>query len=66
MFPNLQAEQARKNMSDKDVANYLGINRCTYGQKKKSGRFLASECNKLCLLFNCDFRYLFEDSSKTA
>lgn len=67
MFPNLQAEQARKKMTNQQVANYLGISRRTYEQKKQSGRFLAIECNYLCTLFQCEFAYLFAvDTQKTA
>ena len=47
MFPNLQAEQARKKMTNQQVANYLGISRRSYEQKKQSGRFIAMECNCL-------------------
>lgn len=59
MFPNLQAEQARNKMTNQQVADYLGISRRTYEQKKTSGRFVVSECNRLCVLFKCDFPYLF-------
>ena len=51
MFPNLQAEQARKKMTNQQVANYLGISRRSYEQKKQSGRFIAMECNCLWAIF---------------
>lgn len=63
MFPNLDAEQARKRMTDQDVANELGMKRAAYGRKKQTGRFLVDECLSLCRLFNCSFEYLF---SRTA
>lgn len=59
MFPNLRAEQARANMSNQKVADYLGMSRVTYESKKKSGRFNVDESRRLCELFNCDFDYLF-------
>ncbi len=59
MFPNLQAEQARAGLTNQQVADYMGINRRTYEQKKQSGRFVVSECLALCTLFECDFPYLF-------
>ena len=65
MYDNLQAEQARRKMTNQDVANYLGISRNTYEQKKRSGRFIPSECIKLCELFDCAFEYLFETDQKT-
>jgi DNA-binding XRE family transcriptional regulator len=59
MFPNLNAEQARYDMTNAQVAESLGLNRNTYEQKKKSGRFIASECLLLCRLFHCSLDYLF-------
>lgn len=59
MYNNLEAEQARNKMTNQDVANYLGLSRNTYEQKKRSGRFIPAECIKLCDLFNCAFDYLF-------
>lgn len=60
MFKNLQAEQARKGMTNQQVANSIGINRNTYESKKKSGRFTVKECQRLCLLFQSSFEYLFD------
>lgn len=62
-YPNLKAEQARKNMTNQQVADYLGISRVTYESKKKSGRFYTTEIIKLCKLFNCEFSYLFNSES---
>ena len=59
-YPNLNTEQARNNMTNAQTAAAIGINRITYQGKKKSGRFYASECQKLCKLFNCSFDYLFK------
>lgn len=63
MFPNLQAEQARRKLTNQQVANYLNISRVTYEQKKKSGRFVVNECNRLCTLFGCEFAYLFDTAN---
>ena len=60
LYPNLNAEQARLNLTNSQTADALGISRVTYQSKKKSGRFYASECQKLCKLFNCSFDYLFK------
>lgn len=35
MFKNLEAEQARKNMTNQKVADYLGISRPSYERKKR-------------------------------
>lgn len=59
MFPNLKAEQARKNMTNQQVAEYLGVCRKTYENKLKHGNFFVEEGRRLCKLFGCDFYYLF-------
>lgn len=60
MFRNLDAEQARKAMSNSDVASILHISRVSYENKKKSGKFTTSEAKLLCYLFDSSFDYLFE------
>lgn len=37
MFPNLNTEQTRKNMTDTNVANLIGLKRATYGRKNRQG-----------------------------
>ena len=59
MFPNLQAEQKRMNLTNQQVADKIGMSRVTYESKKKSGCFVASDCAKLCRLFHSTFEYLF-------
>ncbi len=60
MFRNLEAEQHRAGMSNKDVAEYLHITRVTYEAKKKTGKFTRDEIVSLLALFKCKFEYLFE------
>lgn len=62
MFPNLNAEQARWGHSNESTAQKLGLNRTTYENKKRTGRFSIAEINHLCELYNCDYDYLFADS----
>ena len=62
MFPNINAEQARLGKSNSDVANFLGISRSTYENKKKNGKFNRVECVKLIELFGRSFDYLFSDT----
>lgn len=66
MFRNLDAEQARKRLTNSDVAKVLGVSRVTYERKKKNGEFTASEIRKLLILFSCTFEYLFEPDDETA
>lgn len=39
MFRNLEAEQARLGLSNESMAEYLGISRVAYENKKKTGKF---------------------------
>lgn len=59
MFRNLEAEQARLNLTNVEVANMLGMSRNTYEQKKKTGKFNRPEIVALLTLFNAEFEYLF-------
>ena len=59
MYANLAAEQAKRGMTDNEVAEKIGICRATYAQQKKLGRFRVKEATKLCKLFDCSFEYLF-------
>ena len=63
MFPNLNAEQARNNMTNQQVADKLGICRHSYESKKKSGKFVVDEVVKLCKMFDVEFNYLFDTTS---
>jgi len=60
MFRNLNAEQARKGMTNSDAAALIGLSRISYENKKKSGKFTVIEAKKLCEHFGCSFEYLFE------
>ena len=60
MFRNLEAEQARFNFTNQQMAEKLGMSRVSYENKKKSGKFTALEAKKLCKLFKVKFDYLFE------
>ena len=66
MLPNLDAEQARKRMSNQTVAEYLELSRVSYESKKKTGRFVVKEIKALCDLFGCTFDYLFATEETTA
>lgn len=59
MFRNLDAEQARKGLTNSDVAEMLQISRVSYENKKKSGKFTTFEIKTLCKIFNSKFDYLF-------
>jgi len=61
MLKNLNAEQARKGMTDQQVADYIKISRVSYGVKKRTGKFIVPECAALCSLFKVNFEYLFAE-----
>lgn len=61
MYPNLNAEQARFGHSNQKVAEYLGISRRSFENKKEKATFKVTECQKLCLLYECKFEYLFDN-----
>lgn len=64
MYRNIEAEQARKKLTNADVAEYLGIARGSYERKKRNGYFTTIEAKLLMRLFNCPFDYLFEASDE--
>ena len=64
MYKNIDAEQARNGHTNTDVANYLGISRQAFENKKKTGKFNANECKKLCILYRKSFEYLFESEEE--
>jgi DNA-binding XRE family transcriptional regulator len=59
MFPNLEAEQRRKNLNNADMAKLLGVSRNSFETKKKTGKFWREEIIKLCGFFDKGFEYLF-------
>lgn len=59
MFKNLAAEQARKGLTNQQVAEIIGISRNSYESKKKTGKFYVKEIVVLCTFFEQNFEYLF-------
>lgn len=52
-------------MTNTEVAEYLGISRATYENKKKDGKFTRPEVIKLLRLFSFKFEYLFDTETGT-
>ena len=59
MYANLLGQKAYFHLTDEDMGNIIGVNRSTYSQKIRSGRFWPSECQAFCRYFNKSFDYLF-------
>lgn len=62
MYPNLNAEMARRDISQQKMAEILGMTLATFNNKL-SGKvdFKLSEINIICKFFGCTFEYLFEE-----
>lgn len=61
VFPNLEAEKARNDITDDDIAMQLGMSRNTFAKKKNEKRLSISEIRVILSLFNATFEYLFYD-----
>lgn len=59
MCKKLKAKQAYFGMTNKRIADELGIGVNTYIFKKRTGKFFLGEILKLMELFNCSFEELF-------
>ena len=59
IYPNLFTEQAKRSMTDVEVAEKIGISTRTYSRKKQIGGFKGEEITALCKLFNGKYEYLF-------
>lgn len=64
MFCNLEAERARKRMTQRDMCDLLGITRSSYWRKTRSGMFTLDEVRKLCEYFDKPFEYLFAEGEE--
>lgn len=60
LFRNLEAEQARNGLNNKEAADILGLSRVSYEKKKKLGSFTLTEAKKLAARFGVSVDYLFE------
>lgn len=58
MFPNLDAEQGRKKISNTALAEMLGVDRKTLGTWKKKGSIPADALLALSKIFDCSIDYL--------
>ena len=59
MFRNLEAEQKRYGYTNANMAEFLGVSRVTYENKKRTGMFNRPQIETLLRLFDCKFEYLF-------
>ena len=60
-FRNLKSEQIRAGLTNKQVAEYLGISANAYMFKNRTGKFFLEEIRALMELFGCSFEYLFKE-----
>ena len=59
MLTGLKAEQARAGLTNREVADALGIAVNTYILKKRTGKFYLEEIQAWMDLFECSFETLF-------
>lgn len=62
MFKNLKKEQEKSNLTNKQIADKLGISVNAYMWKKRTSKFFYHEICILLELFDCSFEYLFDES----
>ena len=59
MLTGLRGERARAGLTNREVADALGIAVNTYILKKRTGKFYLEEIQALMDLFECSFETLF-------
>lgn len=57
-YPNIAAEQARKGMSEEQLAVHLGISRKTLYNWKAEGKIPQNKLEEMATLFGCSIDYL--------
>ena len=63
-FPNIAAERAKRQMSQDDLANKLGVTRKTLYNWEQKGKIPASEVLKMAELFDCSADYLLQTEAE--
>ncbi len=58
MYPNIEAERARKGMTKEELANALGVDRKTLRKWVNGGRIPAAKLSEMADLFKCSTDYL--------
>lgn len=58
VYPNIEAERARKQMSQEELSNYLGIERKSYYNWLTKGNIPIPILIKLSEMFDCSIDYL--------
>lgn len=58
VYPNIQAEKARRNMTDDLFASQLSVNRKTISNWQKTGKIPADKLLIMANMFNCSVDYL--------
>ena len=63
MYPNINAERARKGLSVEALAIHLGVTRKTYYNWLKKGKIPQSKLEKMADMFNVSVDYLLSKNS---
>lgn len=62
MYPNINAERARRNMSVDELSKRLGISRKTYYNWMRNGKIPQPMLIKMSKMFNASVDYLLDTS----
>lgn len=58
MYPNIEAERARKGLTKEELANFLGVNRKTLRKWVNVGKIPTDKLTQMADLFGCTTDYL--------
>ena len=64
VYPNLEAERARRGMKAFEVAALINLKEDSYRVKQMSGSFTIKQAKTLAKAFRCSVDYLFEERSE--
>ena len=62
MYPNIEAERARKGLTREELAKILGVDRKTLRKWVNNGTIPAEKLNIMVDLFGCSADYLLSTS----
>lgn len=65
MYPNIEAERARKGLTKEELASFLGVDRKTLRKWVNIGNIPVEKINQMADFFGCSADYLLSTSPST-
>ena len=62
MYPNIEAERARKGLTKEELASILGVDRKTLRKWVNSGNIPTNKLAEMAMFFGCSTDYLLSTS----